>query len=46
MVLAARAFVVFARRWIGADDKKILAWGKALMACSSGQDGYVARFQS
>jgi hypothetical protein len=46
MVIAARAFVVFAGRRISADDKKILAGGKALMPCSSGQDGNVARFQS
>ena len=46
MVFAASAFVVFARRRISADDKEILAGGKALMPCSSGQDGSVACFHS
>ena len=46
MVFAAGAFVVFARRRISADDKKILAGGKALMPCSSGQDCNVACFAS
>src|SRR5258708_1532793 len=46
MVFAAGAFIVFARRRISADDKKILAGGKALMPCSSGQDGNVACFKS
>ena len=45
MVFAAGAFVIFAGRRIGADDKKFLACGKALMPRACRQDRNVTRLQ-
>jgi len=45
MVLAGRALVVLAEGWIGADDQKILAGGKALMTGPGRENGDVTCFQ-